>query len=79
MSYDPGVTPKDPAQLISFLNIELLKIRDSINSVNYYPLSIRNAAPNKPRTGLYAADGVNWNPGAGAGVYFYNGSTYAKL
>jgi len=29
----------------------------------------RNVAPIRPRDGLYLADGTNWNPGSGAGLY----------
>lgn len=37
-------------------------------------------APAAPSDGfIYYADGTSWNPGSGAGVYLYNGSTYTKL
>jgi len=37
-------------------------------------------APVSPEDGdVYYADGVSWNPGAGAGIYWYNGAVYAKL
>jgi len=39
-----------------------------------------NVVPDRPRKGDIArADGTNWNPGSGAGVYEYNGSTWTKL
>ncbi len=32
------------------------------------------------RKGMIAyADGTNWNPGAGEGVYYYNGAAWVKL
>jgi len=79
MSYDPSVTPLDINQLSNFINSELQKIKHAVNSKDFLPLSIRNVAPVKPQIGLYAPDGTNWNPGGGAGVYFYDGSTYTKL
>lgn len=37
-------------------------------------------APAAPTDGfIYYADGTSWNPGSGAGLYHYNGSTYTKL
>lgn len=39
-----------------------------------------NAAPARPVTGLTVlADGTNWNPGSGAGVYTYYGGSWNKL
>ncbi len=33
-----------------------------------------NITPDKPRTGdVRLADGTNWNPGSGRGVYWYDG------
>lgn len=38
------------------------------------------AAPANPVDGdVYYADGTSWNPGSGAGLYHYNGTTYTKL
>lgn len=43
-------------------------------------LETRNAAPGKLQDGMIAkADGVNWNPGAGAGVYVYRGGAWNLL
>ena len=39
-----------------------------------------NAAPTRVFDGMTVlADGVNWNPGAGAGVYTYYGAAWNKL
>lgn len=44
-------------------------------------LTVHHAEPDKPRAGhVYYADGTNWNPGSGEGVYYYtSGSTWAIL
>jgi hypothetical protein len=44
-------------------------------------LDVINAAPPKPRQGdIRYADGTNWNPGGGEGVYFYNsGGIWTQL
>lgn len=37
-------------------------------------------SPDKPQEGLVMkADGTQWNPGAGAGVYCYYGGAWNKL
>ena len=39
-----------------------------------------NVAPDRPRNGMVVlADGTNWDPGSGAGVYAYYGSAWVKL
>ena len=39
-----------------------------------------NVAPAKPREGMVrGADGTNWNPGGGKGVYAYYSGTWNKL
>lgn len=43
-------------------------------------LDVRNVEPEKPRNGmLVVADGTNWNPGGGAGVYARIGGAWVKL
>jgi len=79
MAYSPENVPNDVNELVRFLQDELNKIKDAIGEDNFLQLTVLNVAPTKPQIGLYRADGVNWNPGAGAGVYEYNGTTYTKL
>jgi hypothetical protein len=39
-----------------------------------------NAAPAKPQNGMIVwADGTNWDPGSGEGMYAYHGSTWNLL
>jgi hypothetical protein len=75
--YQRGITPQTINQ--QFIYGELRKIEESIKIFDFIPLRILNVAPSKPSPGLYAADGTNWDPGTGAGVYYFNGSTYTKL
>ena len=54
---------------------EAFRVGD-FSSIN---LNALNVAPDKPRNGdLVHADGSNWNPGSGEGVYFYT-TSYTKL
>lgn len=39
-----------------------------------------HVAPDKPRNGrIVYADGTDWNPGFGKGIYFYDGSAWQPL
>lgn len=50
------------------------------NQVEAMQLVERHSAPVKPREGLLVfADGTNWNPGTGRGVYVYSSSVWVKL
>ena len=80
MAYTPGIVPRDPAELIRFLEDELQRIRFAINAVDDGHLDKINVAPTKPVEGdIRYADGTNWNPGLGAGIYFYNGSAWTRI
>lgn len=38
---------------------------------------VQNVEPSKPRRGLLVyADGTDWNPGSGEGLYRYDGTTW---
>lgn len=39
------------------------------------PVNYLSAAPDRPKNGIYHADGTNWNPGSGKGAYRYDEST----
>jgi len=48
-----------------------------VSQVQLQPLA---SPPAKPREGwVVRADGTNWDPGAGAGVYEYLGAAWVKL
>ena len=43
-------------------------------------LEVLNSEPTKLRNGLVVyADGTNWNPGSGEGVYAYEAGSWVKL
>jgi hypothetical protein len=74
--YAPGVPPDDPAQLSRFLQDELTKLAAAVQALAAGQLDKTTVAPAKPREGMVRlADGSNWNPGSGQGVYaYYNGA-----
>lgn len=81
-----------PARTISAKDLEELarqmseELREIENETRYpapglgITLPELNVAPKKPRTGLTVlADGTNWNPGAGRGVYTYYNALWNRL
>ena len=60
---------------------EFKKIEESqFHRVDTIRMLELNVIPAKPRVGnLYKADGTYWNPGAGAGIYEFDGTNFNKL
>jgi hypothetical protein len=78
--YQPGDPPSDPAQLQRFLREEFIKIKAALDAVADGFDPVTNAPPDKPRQGMRRyADGTQWNPGSGAGLYRYDGTTWRFL
>lgn len=79
--YTPAAPPQNTEQLPAYLEAELQRVSIAIRQIalGYFPKT--HVEPDKPRDGMVRyADGTNWNPGGGgAGIYWYNGSTWTKL
>lgn len=81
MDYIPDYAPLNPAMLPEYLNGEYQKLEQSLLSRKLvFRLDTSNVAPANPRDGdTVLADGVNWNPSGGQGVYTYYNSMWNKL
>ena len=70
----------DAAGVVDWVQGELEGVEASFFDLDQLRLVEINVAPAKPRTGeTRLADGTNWNPGSGAGVYTYYGAAWHKL
>ncbi len=70
----------DIESLWRYIDEELNLISREFSEMSTVELRPSNVAPAKPREGMLVyADGTNWNPGGGAGVYVYSGGTWVKL
>jgi hypothetical protein len=59
---------------------ELQKLTQELQETTALELRPRAVEPTKPREGMIVfADGGNWNPGGGAGVYARTGAIWVKL
>ncbi|MHB0978399.1 MAG: phage baseplate protein [Minisyncoccota bacterium] len=82
-------TPYTPAPVSSFtsfeevsrfLQAELQRISAGISQAESGYQEVFYVAPTKPREGMLAyADGTNWNPGSGAGLYEYVGGAWRRV
>lgn len=79
-TYQPGDVPTDPAQLHRFLTDELTQLKAAIDAVADGFAPVVYAYPAKPRVGMLRNfDGATINPGAGAGLYRFDGSLWKYL
>lgn len=82
MFYSPKSLPPnaDATALADFVERELATIAQVFNEQDFAYLRVQHAAPPKPRPGMIAfADGTDWNPGSGRGVYEYRSTSWFKL
>lgn len=82
MSYQPDPYYEDTA-LGRHITRELQKISDEFrtNNVDGIQYKVWHVEPDKPRTAqAYYADGTQWNPGSGEGLYIYkSGGSWVLL
>lgn len=73
----------NPPQVTNLADAQraIRELGEVINFLLENRLEVISKAPDKPRNGLYFADGTAWNPGAGRGLYLYDENTpgYTKL
>lgn len=79
-TYQPGEPPNDPSLLPRFLNEELTKLKAALDAIADGFAPVVYAYPAKPRAGMLRNfDGVTINPGSGAGLYRFDGSSWIFL
>lgn len=78
----PGIpNPEDPSFRVFLLN-ELRKIAQESSRINTEEVQfyVHHAEPIKKEAGLAVyADGTDWDPGSGKGLYEYDGSSWNYL
>ena len=80
LSYIPGPVPYEGVDLVRYLETELYRI-SSVLAVLIAGFTTRvYAEPMRPRDGdIVLADGTEWDPGSGEGVYCYYNNMWNKL
>lgn len=79
--YLPEDPPADPTQLQRYLRAEVAKISATFAALAAGHLDKSRVAPAKPRDGdiRYASGAPDWDPGAGKGIYYYDGAAWILL
>lgn len=80
MAYEVEPVPQDQTNLAEYLRRQLELIAANLQMVSGIQLDELHVEPKKQRTGMIVlADGTDWNPGAGQGVYAYYAAAWRKL
>lgn len=76
----PHVETPDAQHLVEWMERELRTLAQTLQSNTILPTDQLHAAPAKPRVGMVAyADGSDWDPGNGAGLYVYKSGGWQFL
>jgi hypothetical protein len=79
VSYAPRSLPPELKEnvLAKWLAEELRLIANQFNLFDIVGFAPYHAAPTRPREGMMVyADGSDWDPGEGEGIYFYDGGAW---
>lgn len=61
-------------ELNRYLEEMIFTISQAFNETDALDLRVTHVAPHRPRDGMIVhADGTDWNPGEGRGLYIYDG------
>lgn len=81
--YQPKFPPfnADLKGLVDYVHSELQAVSQSqYEAPDFILLKVLHREPLRPRDGMLAeADGVNWDPGSGAGTYMRRSGAWVKL
>ena len=79
--YTPNPVPDNPKDLPKYLLEELTKLQGALQESPTTFIEVKNATPARKKQGdIVYADGSNFNPGSGEGIYFVNAAgNYTKL
>lgn len=78
--YYPEPTPHVQDNIIHYVETELNRVSSVVNLIGAGFVEFLNAEPTKLYEGLVrGADGSDWDPGSGKGVYVYYDSAWHKL
>ncbi len=80
VSYFANQCPPDPIDIPRFLNEELLRLQSAIAALALGHVDKTHVEPSKPRDGdIRYADGTDWDPGSGQGIYHFQDTAWVPL
>ena len=70
--YEPGQLPEEAEDLGMYVVTELKRLGNTLFNQATFRLERMHVEPSRPREGdMRYADGTDWNPGSGEGIYYY--------
>lgn len=82
MSYNPSSSSAtNISDLRNWISNELVRVSNAFSTQSQTTqLPVLTVAPAKPQIGqVVFADGTNWNPSAGRGLYYYDTSGWVHI
>jgi hypothetical protein len=81
MSYQLSPTSASTVNdLRGWISNELIRVGLAISTDSQTTIPVINAEPSKPQVGqIVFADGTNWNPSGGRGLYYYDTGGWVKI
>ena len=79
--YIPNPVPANPDDLPRYIFEEFLKLQNALSENPTTFIEVKNVAPDRIKQGdIVYADGTNFDPGSGEGIYFRNAAgSWVKL
>ncbi len=78
--YAPNDPPIGQQDLRQWIREELVRVSAAISLLAEGHIDASHVAPTRQRDGdIRYADGTDWNPGGGEGIYAYYNSTWNRL
>ncbi len=78
--YEPGPLPLNQEDLGVYVVTELKRLANTILNQSHLRVERIHVEPERPRGGdIVYADGTNWDPGSGEGIYFFDETTQAWI
>tara|TARA_R100000458_G_C8260353_1_gene235924 strand:- start:81 stop:338 length:258 start_codon:yes stop_codon:yes gene_type:complete len=79
--YTPNPVPTSSEDLPRYIFDELLRLQGALEETPVSFIEVKNVAPSRVKQGdIVYADGTNFNPGSGEGIYFRNAAgSWVKL
>jgi hypothetical protein len=80
MDFVPEPAPTELQALSEYVEREFRRLGGLLKAFETIDMNELNAEPERPRDGQVVwADGTNWNPGSGAGIYARISGSWTKL
>lgn len=62
--------PEDAFKVLEYVRRELEKLQETVTALKFHQLEPLHAEPERYRDGMVVyADGTDWDPGSGEGIY----------